>query len=64
MPYVAPYLALLAAPALASRTGLFLAALPPGITSFLYIPLIIVVFYFLMIRPQQSKQKQWQADAG
>jgi preprotein translocase subunit YajC len=34
--------------------------LPPGIVSFLYIPLIIAVFYFLMIRPQQTKQKQWQ----
>jgi preprotein translocase subunit YajC len=38
----------------------FALALPPGIASFLYIPLIIVVFYFLMIRPQQTKQKQWQ----
>jgi preprotein translocase subunit YajC len=28
--------------------------------SFLYIPLIIAVFYFLMIRPQQTKQKQWK----
>ena len=37
-----------------------LPALPPGIVSFLYILLIIVVFYFLMIRPQQTKQKQWQ----
>ncbi len=37
-----------------------LPALPPGMVSFLYIPLIIAVFYFLMIRPQQTKQKQWQ----
>jgi preprotein translocase subunit YajC len=37
-----------------------LLALPPGMVSFLYIPLIIAVFYFLMIRPQQTKQKQWQ----
>jgi preprotein translocase subunit YajC len=37
-----------------------LPALPPGFVSFLYIPLIIAVFYFLMIRPQQTKQKQWQ----
>jgi preprotein translocase subunit YajC len=37
-----------------------LPALPPGILSFLYIPLIIAVFYFLMIRPQQTKQKAWQ----
>jgi preprotein translocase subunit YajC len=55
-----PYLALAVVPALAARSGLFLAALPPSLVSFLYIPLIIVVFYFLMIRPQQSKQKQWQ----
>jgi preprotein translocase subunit YajC len=37
-----------------------LPALPPGMVSFLYIPLIIGVFYFLMIRPQQTKQKQWK----
>jgi len=37
-----------------------LPALPPGFATFLYIPLIIAVFYFLMIRPQQTKQKQWQ----
>ena len=37
-----------------------LFALPPGFATFLYIPLIIAVFYFLMIRPQQTKQKQWQ----
>ena len=37
-----------------------LPALPPGMVSFLYIPLIIAVFYFLMIRPQQTKQKAWQ----
>jgi preprotein translocase subunit YajC len=40
--------------------ALALPALPPGMISFLYIPLIIAVFYFLMIRPQQAKQKQWQ----
>ena len=38
----------------------FLAALPPGIASFLPFILIIVVFYFLLIRPNQNKQKQWQ----
>jgi preprotein translocase subunit YajC len=26
--------------------------------------LIIPVLYFVMIRPQQKRQKQWQADAG
>ena len=36
------------------------AALPPGIVSFLPFVLIIAVFYFLMIRPNQAKQKQWQ----
>jgi preprotein translocase subunit YajC len=35
-------------------------ALPPGIVSFLPFVLIIVVFYFLLIRPNQNKQKQWQ----
>jgi len=37
-----------------------LPALPPGIASFLPFLLIIVVFYFLLIRPNQNKQKQWQ----
>jgi preprotein translocase subunit YajC len=37
-----------------------LPALPPGIASFLPFVLIIVVFYFLLIRPNQNKQKQWQ----
>jgi preprotein translocase subunit YajC len=35
-------------------------ALPPGLVSFLPFVLIIVVFYFLLIRPNQNKQKQWQ----
>jgi preprotein translocase subunit YajC len=34
--------------------------LPPGIASFLPFLLIIVVFYFLLIRPNQNKQKAWQ----
>ncbi len=37
-----------------------LPALPPGIASFLPFLLIIVVFYFLLIRPNQNKQKAWQ----
>ena len=37
-----------------------LPVLPPGIASFLPFILIIVVFYFLLIRPNQNKQKQWQ----
>jgi preprotein translocase subunit YajC len=39
---------------------LALPALPPGVVSFLPFVLIIVVFYFLLIRPNQNKQKQWQ----
>jgi preprotein translocase subunit YajC len=37
-----------------------LPSLPPGIASFLPFLLIIVVFYFLLIRPNQNKQKAWQ----
>jgi preprotein translocase subunit YajC len=40
--------------------ALALPALPPGVVSFLPFILIIVVFYFLLIRPNQNKQKQWQ----
>jgi preprotein translocase subunit YajC len=43
-----------------SFLALALPALPPGIASFLPFVLIIVVFYFLLIRPNQNKQKQWQ----
>jgi preprotein translocase subunit YajC len=43
-----------------SSLALALPALPPGIASFLPFLLIIVVFYFLLIRPNQNKQKQWQ----
>lgn len=34
--------------------------LPPGIVQFLPFVLIIGVFYMLMIRPNQKKQKVWQ----
>ena len=34
-------------------------ALPPGISSILPLILIPVVFYFLLMRPNQQKQKQW-----
>jgi len=34
---------------------------PSMITSFIPILLIFVIFYFLLIRPQQKKQKQHQA---
>jgi preprotein translocase subunit YajC len=41
--------------------GLMLAAaLPPGVASFLPFVLIIVVFYFLLIRPNQKRQQGWQ----
>jgi preprotein translocase subunit YajC len=39
-------------------------ALPTGYASFLPILLMIVVFYFLLIRPQQTRQKKWQEMLG
>jgi preprotein translocase subunit YajC len=36
------------------------AALPPGLVTFLPFLLIIVVFYLMLVRPNQKKQKQWQ----
>jgi preprotein translocase subunit YajC len=42
-------------------TSLFLApALPPGLVTFLPFLLIIAVFYMMLVRPNQKKQKQWQ----
>jgi preprotein translocase subunit YajC len=41
-------------------TLLLAAALPPGLVSFLPFVVIIAVFYLLLIRPNQNKQKQWQ----
>lgn len=35
-------------------------ALPPGLSSILPLVLIPVVFYFLLMRPNQKKQQQWQ----
>jgi preprotein translocase subunit YajC len=43
-----------------SHLAFALPILPPGLVSFLPFLLIIVVFYFLLIRPNQNKQKQWQ----
>ena len=37
---------------------------PGGITSFLPLILIFVIFYFLLIRPQQKKVKDHQAYIG
>jgi preprotein translocase subunit YajC len=34
--------------------------LPPGLVTFLPFVLIIVVFYLMLVRPNQKKQKQWQ----
>jgi preprotein translocase subunit YajC len=39
-------------------------ALPTGLASFLPILLMIVVFYFLLIRPQQTRQRKWQQMLG
>jgi preprotein translocase subunit YajC len=41
-----------------------LAALPPGLISFLPFVVIIAVFYLMLIRPQQNRQKQWQQMLG
>lgn len=38
--------------------------LPAGFASFLPILLLIVVFYFILIRPQQGRQKKWQQMLG
>ncbi len=37
-----------------------LPALPPAVGSFLPLVLIAVAFYFLLMRPNQQKQKHWQ----
>ena len=42
-------------------TPLLLApVIPPGLVTFLPFLLIIVVFYVILVRPNQKKQKQWQ----
>lgn len=43
-----------------NSTFLLAAALPPGLVSFLPFVVIIAVFYLLLIRPNQTKQKKWQ----
>ncbi|HEX5235599.1 MAG TPA: preprotein translocase subunit YajC [Silvibacterium sp.] len=48
-------------------TTIFLAAALPtgsGLVSFLPFILIIVVFYLLLIRPNQKKQQAWQQMLG
>ena len=42
-------------------TPLFLVpVIPPGLVTFLPFVLIIAVFYLMLVRPNQKKQKQWQ----
>ena len=42
-------------------TPLLLApVIPPGLVTFLPFVLIIAVFYLMLVRPNQKKQKQWQ----
>jgi preprotein translocase subunit YajC len=42
-------------------TPLFLApSIPPGLVTFLPFLGIIAVFYLMLVRPNQKKQKQWQ----
>jgi preprotein translocase subunit YajC len=46
-------------------TLLFLVpAIPPGLVTFLPFLLIIAVFYLMLVRPNQKKQKQWQDMLG
>lgn len=43
------------------KSALLLAsALPAGVSELLPFLLIILVFYFLLIRPNQTRQKKWQ----
>ncbi len=55
-------LLLSALPAGKPALALFLlaSALPAGVTELLPFLLIILVFYFLLIRPNQNRQKKWQ----
>ena len=39
---------------------LAIPGIPPAVVQFLPFVLIIVVFYFLLIRPNQRKQQTWQ----
>lgn len=46
-------------------TSLLLApAIAPGLVTFLPFILIIAVFYLMLVRPNQKKQKQWQEMLG
>jgi preprotein translocase subunit YajC len=39
-------------------------AIPPGLVTFLPFLLIIAVFYLMLVRPNQKKQKLWQEMLG
>jgi preprotein translocase subunit YajC len=43
-----------------NATLLLAGSIPPGLVSFLPFVVIIAVFYLLLIRPNQNRQKQWQ----
>jgi preprotein translocase subunit YajC len=43
---------------------LLLAAAPQGFVAFLPFVLIIAVFYFMLMRPNQKRQKQWAEMLG
>jgi preprotein translocase subunit YajC len=48
-----------------NSTLLLLApSVPPGLVTFLPFLLIIAVFYMMLVRPNQKKQKQWQEMLG
>ena len=51
-------------PAFAQATNSSAAAGPPAWLSFLPFVAILVIFYILMIRPQQKRMKQHQAMLG
>ncbi len=43
---------------------LLVSIIPPGLVTFLPFVLIIIVFYVMLVRPNQRKQKQWQEMLG
>ena len=44
--------------------AMFLAGAAQGYITFLPFVLIVVVFYFMLIRPNQQRQKKWQDMLG
>ena len=45
-------------------SALLVPAIPPGLVTFLPFVLIIAVFYLMLVRPNQKKQKVWQEMLG